>query len=319
MCKLQQALRICERWAYEFRMKGTLKTRKSRVLLSHDRAPQYTFIPFVRGNIDTATQSKYLGVQVTTTRVREENTSYRRKNAHMTCTQLKIAELVYSGMDAKYECMIFKALLQTGANYVCFLLPRGHKATKADNHLTIMSFSSSIGMRVKKPPVLCTSTACHIWSRLHRIQMTCSGKYLLWKNGWASKGWVAGVSKSSSNVRNKYILRVRILSPSVASKHASWMILEPNAILCALLSHFEMVLTSSCNLLLCPYAARHYESESSPESFFTRPWILQMPVASTFLWMLRSGKLTNNTIPSIYRQRGQFFGTFPLYRSWTWS
>ena len=62
--ELLVALRICSKWAKEYKMQWSKDAAKSHVLLNRNRSEHFESLPFAGGEVQSTTQTKYLGINI---------------------------------------------------------------------------------------------------------------------------------------------------------------------------------------------------------------------------------------------------------------
>lgn len=124
---------------------------KSQIPLLQERATRYKSSPFAGESIQTVAMTSCLGAEIKTGDFHYETPIKRIPKAHVNKNQLRTGRLVYSGMDPKYECIIFWSLVQSSIDYAFFLSSYVSRSNASHdcNGLMPNFFSWARGMRVQ--------------------------------------------------------------------------------------------------------------------------------------------------------------------------
>ena len=149
LCELLVALRICSKRARENKMQWSMDAAKGHVLLNKTRSEHFKSLPFADGEVQSTTQTKYLGIN---RKAQGKIPCLQNKKYHaayQTFTQLKRSKVLITGIDPSLARVLCISMIQSKLSYGSILTPLDGKERMERARLDTRLFKSVIGVNVQ--------------------------------------------------------------------------------------------------------------------------------------------------------------------------
>ena len=147
--ELLVAHRICSKWAKEYKMQWSMDAAKSHVLLNKTRSEHFKSLPFAHGEVQSTTQTKYLGINITAKGIIPGLQNKKYHAAHQTLTQMKRSKVLITGIDPSLARLLYISMIQSTLDYGSILTLLNGKERMERARLDTRFFKSVIGINVQ--------------------------------------------------------------------------------------------------------------------------------------------------------------------------
>ena len=130
-------------------MQWSMDAAKSHVLLNETRSEHFKSLPFADGEIQSTTQTKYLGINITAQGIITGLQNKKYHAAHQILTQLKRSKVLITGIDPSLARLLYISMIQSKLDYGSILTPLDGKERMERARLDTRFFKSVIGINVQ--------------------------------------------------------------------------------------------------------------------------------------------------------------------------
>ena len=156
-------------------MQWSMDAAKSHVLLNETRSEHFKSLPFADGEVQSTTQTKYLGINITAQGIIPGLHNKKYHAAHQTLTQMKRSKALITGIDPSLARLLYISMIQSKLDYGSILTPLDGKERMERARLDTRFFKSVIGINVQPYQLTKLREMFRIDAPYWRRRKLCSG------------------------------------------------------------------------------------------------------------------------------------------------